>query len=385
MKYTQTANHQAEKQIQKKIEGKEHFHGSDLEKIEQYFGIPKESITGFGANVNPLGISPRMRQELARKLDVITAYPDPEYTELRKHIAAYTGCLPEQVIVGNGCTELISLFIQVLKPSKALIVSPTYSEYEREVRLAGGTVQYYALKESCDFQLETDDFCKTLEEDIRLCIICNPNNPTSTATGPEDMRRILSWCKDRGIFVMIDETYAEFAPDDISVSSVGLLKDYDHFVILRGISKFFAAPGLRLGYAMCADRSLLTQIKERQNPWTLNSLADAAGALMFSDLDYIHKTRHLISSERERIYQELLTWKHIKVYKPYANFVLVRILKDGVTSYDVFLHAIRRGLMLRDCSNFPGLEDETFFRFCFMMPEKNTELLNCLKELLERS
>ena len=102
-------------------------------------------------NVNPLGISPRMRRELAEKIDVVASYPDPEYTELRKHIAAYTRCLAEQVIVGNGCTELISLFIQVLKPREALIVSPTYSEYEREVRLSGGTVRYYALKEQNGF------------------------------------------------------------------------------------------------------------------------------------------------------------------------------------------------------------------------------------------
>ena len=90
----------------------------------------------------------------------------------------------------------------------------------------------------------------------------------------------------------------------------------------------------------------------------------------------------LISSERERVFRELASWKNVKVYRPWANFILVRILKEGVTAYDIFLHAIRRGLMLRDCSTFPGLEDETFFRFCFMMPEKNTELMECLKELL---
>ena len=70
------------------------------------------------------------------------------------------------------------------------------------------------------------------------------------------------------------------------------------------------------------------------------------------------------------------------MYKPYANFILVRILKKGVTSCDVFVHAIKKGLMLRDCSSFPGLEDETFFRFCFMMPEKNDALLDCLREIL---
>lgn len=369
-------------EYKEKIEGKEHFHGSDLEKIERYFGIPKESITGFGANVNPLGISPRMRRELAEKIDVVASYPDPEYTELRKHIAAYTRCLAEQVIVGNGCTELISLFIQVLKPREALIVSPTYSEYEREVRLSGGTVRYYALKEQNGFRLEPEDFCGAFGEETSLVIICNPNNPTSTATEPEDMRAVLSRCRDRGIFVMIDETYAEFAPEDMSISSTGLLNAFKNFVILRGISKFFAAPGLRLGYAMTGNQELLAAVRERQNPWTLNSLADAAGKLMFTDTDYIEKTRHLIASERERVYRELLTWEHVKVYRPYANFILVRIRKEGVTSYDVFVHAIQRELMLRDCASFPGLEDETFFRFCFMMPEKNTELLECLKEIL---
>ena len=368
---------------ERKIEGKEHFHGSDLEKIEKYFGIPKEQITGFGANVNPLGISPKMQSGLAERIDVITSYPDPDYTELRGHIAGYAGCRPEQILVGNGCTELISLFIQIHSPKKAMIVTPTYSEYEREVILAGGSVRYYALKETSDFELDIEDFCGKLTDELDLCIICNPNNPTSTAIFPDQMRQILACCKEHNIFAMIDETYAEFAPDDVSISSVELLKEFENFAILRGISKFFAAPGLRLGYAMTSNLALLDDIKERKNPWTLNSLADAAGSLMFTDKDYIEQTRHLIASERERIYQELLTWKNIKVYKPYANFILVRILKKGVTAYDVFVHAIKQGLMLRDCSTFAGLEDETFFRFCFMMPKKNTELLNCLKEILE--
>ena len=181
--------------MEQKIEGKEHFHGSDLEKIEKYFGIPKEKITGFGANVNPLGISPKMKEGLATHLDVLTAYPDPEYTELRKHIASYAGCKPEQVLVGNGCTELISLFIGIHHPKKALVVSPTYSEYERELRLVGSEVNYYALKEELDFQMDVDDFCQTLKDGTELCIICNPNNPTSTATTPDDMRQVLECCR----------------------------------------------------------------------------------------------------------------------------------------------------------------------------------------------
>ena len=121
------------------ITPKEHFHGSDLEKIEAVYGIKKEDITSFSANVNPLGVSPLLRRTLASHIDAITSYPDREYTSLRECIAAYTGTDASQVIVGNGSTELISLFIQIEHPKKAMILGPTYSEYEREISLGGGT------------------------------------------------------------------------------------------------------------------------------------------------------------------------------------------------------------------------------------------------------
>ena len=115
------------------IQHKEHFHGSDLEKIEQIYGIKKEEITSFSANVNPLGISPLLRKTLADHIDAISTYPDREYTSLRRCLSAYTGASPDHIIVGNGSTELISLFIQITHPKKALILGPTYSEYEREI------------------------------------------------------------------------------------------------------------------------------------------------------------------------------------------------------------------------------------------------------------
>ena len=132
------------------IKHKDHFHGSDLEKIEEIYGIKKEEIVSFSANVNPLGVSPLLRTTLADKIDAITTYPDREYTSLRKCIAAYCGTDHENVIVGNGSTELISLFIQIEHPKKAMIIGPTYSEYEREISLGGGTTLYYPLREKAD-------------------------------------------------------------------------------------------------------------------------------------------------------------------------------------------------------------------------------------------
>ena len=363
------------------IEHKDHFHGSDLEKIEEIYGIKKEDITSFSANVNPLGISPKLKEALAEHIDVITSYPDREYTSLRKSIARYTHTDASHIIVGNGATELISLFIQIEHPKKALIIGPSYSEYEREIELGGGTALYYPLKEANDFALDVPHFLGKLNETIDLLVICNPNNPTSTAINRADMRRILDECKSYGIYVMVDETYVEFAPDTDALTSIPLSHIYSNLIILRGISKFFASPGLRLGYAVTGNQDLIKEINGRKNPWTINSLAEVAGELMFSDEDYIRETRALIAEERTRIYGILSGMDTLKVYEPTANFLLARILKPGVTAQDLFDHAIRKGLMIRDCSSFPFL-DASYFRFCFMSQEKNDELIACIKELL---
>lgn len=357
------------------------FHGSDVEAIEKIYGINKESIISFSANVNPLGISPKLRDTLTDKIDAITSYPDRDYTSLRKQIAVYSNVDMENIIVGNGATELISLFIKIFQPKKALIIGPTYSEYEREIAIEGGHVKYYQLDEDNDFKLDISCLKKELGSDIDLLIICNPNNPTSSALTVDDMKEVLNICKSKNIFVMVDETYVEFVEDINKISSCPLTKEYDNILILRGISKFFAAPGLRLGYGICANKKLISQINKRKNPWSINSLAAVAGEIMFTDSKFINESRELISLERKRISSILNSHKNIKCYPPTANFILVKILKEDVSSQDLFNAAIKKGYMIRDCSSFHFLNNK-FIRFCFMMPEANDKLINVLiKEL----
>ena len=119
------------------------FHGSDLEAVARYFHLPQEEIICFGANVNPLGLSSSVKNTLAEHLEIISSYPDRDYSSLKKQISNYCHVCPQNIVVGNGCTELISLFIQLLKPRRALLPIPSYSEYEREIALSGGTVEYF--------------------------------------------------------------------------------------------------------------------------------------------------------------------------------------------------------------------------------------------------
>ncbi len=367
--------------LKEKTQTRPAFHGSDIEQIEQYYGIPKEAIIKFGANVNPLGLSAPVRQALAEHLDIITSYPDRDYKSLRQVIASYCGTDLNHVVTGNGSTELISLLISQRHAKHALVIGPTYSEYERELSLTGGRISHYNLEERQDFCFHLDDLKSSLADDVDFLILCNPNNPTSSALTREELDALVRFCGNRQIFVMIDETYVEFAPSVEAITAVPLTAHYENLMVLRGVSKFFAAPGLRLGYGITSNREFLDNLKRHQNPWSLNSIGAYAGELLLQDTDYITRTRELILSERQKCLTALKDFRYVKVYPAYGNFILLKILKEGLTSFDVFEHAVRQGMMIRDCSSFAELKGE-FIRFCIMKPEDNDRLLRCLGELL---
>lgn len=364
------------------MENRVQFHGSDLEAIEEFYHIPKEEIVCFGANVNPLGLSERVKREIAGNLDVLSSYPDRNYTALKGVIGKYCKISSDHVVVGNGSTELISLLIQTRRPKKALLLGPTYSEYGRELGLVGGEIGSYPLRESDGFQLNPDAFCAEIRKGYELVIICNPNNPTSSALTVSEIRQVLDVCRENGSFLMIDETYVEFAPSVEEISAMSLIAEYENLMVLRGTSKFFAAPGMRFGYGATSNPDFLKALERMQNPWSLNSLAAFAGEIMLTDAKYIQKTRKLISDERDRMCEFLRNLANVTVYPAYANFVLIKLNLPGVTSFDLFDALIKEKMMVRDCSSFESLDGE-FIRFCIMKPEDNDRLLDGIRRFLE--
>ena len=362
------------------MEAKPQFHGSDTAAVAAFYHVPVDEIVCFGANVNPLGLSKNLKKDLAAHLDLLSSYPDRNYTTLKKVIADYCQILPEHVIVGNGSTELISLLIQTRKPQKTLVLGPTYSEYGRELDLVGSSIHTYLLKESDQFHLDIHAFCEEIRKGYDLVILCNPNNPTSSALKMPEIQTILDCCREAGSFLMIDETYVEFAPDISAITAVPLTKQFSNLMVLRGVSKFYAAPGMRFGYGITGNSEFLKTMREKQIPWSLNSLGAFAGEMLFQDHDYYQQTRNLILSERQKMYETIKKLPTFKIYPAYANFLLVKILKDGVTSFDVFERCIQKGLMIRDCSSFQCLEGE-YVRFCIQMPEENQRLLDLLQTI----
>ena len=356
------------------------FHGSDLEIIAKEYHMEPNSIIPYATNVNPLGMSPMAKEALISNIDAIQTYPDRDYIHLRNTIAKYCGTVPEQLVLGNGTSELIRLVTATVAPAKTMVIGPCYSEYANAVRMVGSEVVTYMLKNPDDFEIDVDMFLKALNDSIEFLIICNPNNPTSKVITKEQMDMILSRCRQLDIVVMVDETYVEFVRDINLISSVSLTKKYDNLIVLRGVSKFFAAPGLRLGYAVTHNKEFLNAASNGKVPWNINSYASIA-AVMFEDEHYINLTQSLIQTERNLIYSALSTRKTIKVFKPEANFILIKLLKEEQTATDVFEYCLKKGFMIRDCTDYEGLGDK-YVRFCFMKPEQNDNMVNTILEIV---
>lgn len=356
------------------------FHGSDIEKISACYHIKKEAIVNFAGNVNPLGLPASVKEAVATHADLFSSYPDREYLSLRNVLSNYCDVPADYILPGNGSSELIALLIEARAPKHTLILGPTYSEYSRELTFSGSTQDYYHLQETSDFRADLDDLFHTLSDGYDFLIICNPNNPTSSAIFRDELKELLAFCKRKNIFVMIDETYVEFAPDISAITAVPLTKQFSNLMVLRGVSKFYAAPGMRFGYGITGNSEFLKTMREKQIPWSLNSLGAFAGEMLFQDHDYYQQTRNLILSERQKMYETIKKLPTFKIYPAYANFLLVKILKDGITSFDVFERCIQKGLMIRDCSSFQCLEGE-YVRFCIQMPEENQRLLDLLQTI----
>lgn len=180
---------------------------------------------------------------------------------------------------------------------------------------------------------------------------------------------------------MIDETYVEFSDISKKVSAMPLIEEFDNLFIIRGTSKFFACPGLRLGYGACSNKDIIDYINTHKDPWSVNIFAELSGTVMFRDKAFINKTRSLINTEREKIFRELFNIDCVHVYDTQSNFFLLRLKREDITSTDVFNKLIQNKILIRDCADFPYL-DNHFIRFCILDEKSNDLLLENLKEIL---
>ena len=353
-------------------------HGADLLEISQKYNFKPEDIMDFSSNINPFGASPKALSYIKTHPGIISVYPDPLHRLLLKAIGKYIDLSFENILAGDGATEFISAFISFAAPKRPMIIFPCYSEYLREVNKNNPDKIFKTfLNETDDFKFDVEKLISECNSNsIDLLILCNPNNPTGSILSRDEIEKIL---KNTDTYVMIDETYMEFS-DTEKFSAFSLVEKYDKLFVLRGTSKFFASPGLRLGYAATSDKTVRNSILSHSNLWNLNIFAENAGKIMFEDTDYIQKTKLQIQKERKYLLSELSKISALKVYPTFSNFILVKIKEKNLTAGELYDRLIIHKMAIRDCSSFEGL-DPYFFRVCVLDEKADKLLISKLNEI----
>lgn len=349
-------------------------HGANLYDLSSQYGFSKEDIMDFSSNINPFGSSKLAKEYIVNNIDKVSVYPDPEYLELKTSISNYCNCSIDNILLGSGATELISSFIKTINPKKALILSPAYSEYEKELSKIECNITKYFSKKEYNFTINIDNLIEIINKNnYELIIICNPNNPTGFTFNKNEIEKILN---NTNSFVMVDETYIEFT-NTLIYSSTSLVDKYDNLFVIRGTSKFFSTPGIRLGYGLISNHKVMYEMNSNLDLWNINIFASMMGEVMFNDNKFIENTYSLMTKERDYLVNELSKFTDLKIYNSQGNFILCEIKSKSITAKEVREKLIPKRIIIRDCVSFDGL-DEYFFRVCILKPEENKLLIDNL-------
>ena len=337
------------------------IHGGD---IYQY-----ESILDFSANINPFGTPERVKEAIIQSVDSVKHYPDITCLALREKIAEAEGVSTESVICGNGAADLIYRLIMVRKPKKAMVLAPGFAEYEQALQFVGTKIQYYYLNQKT-FRLD-DSFLNELTEELDMLCICSPNNPTGQVIEPELLEEIRKRCQANEIFLLMDECFNDFLDNPEEHSLVKKVKQDSNIFILKAFTKMYVMAGVRLGYGICGNHKVLDKMYEAGPPWNVSTIAQCAGIAALMETEVPKKTREYVKKEKQYFYHELE--KHgIKYWKTDANYIFFQAaegLKEAM---------IEQGILIRDCSNYKGLE-KGYYRIAVKTHEENEKLIQALR------
>ncbi len=368
------------------------LHGGNVESLARQSGKAVEEILDFSANINPLG-PPQWLPVLIRSLiDSLVHYPDPHCTSLIQAAAETLGIPEEEIVAGNGSSELLYVLPRLLKGSlkakRALIPVPAYGDYAVAAHQAGLRVVTMPLREQDDFVLDLAGLEARMKDDDAI-FMGQPSNPTGYLCDPGELRALAA--RHPGTTFVIDEAFADFI-DGLDCLTFRRLPN---MLILRSLTKFYAIPGLRLGYAV-AEREIAGALRELIPTWSVNTLAQAIGEKALRDKKYAEHTRNTVRSLREGLSDGLSKISGVTVYPGRANYLLLRIHRqsdgprnrragrDNPDAREIARLLLAEGIAVRVCDTMDGL-DGRFFRVAVRTEQENARLLSALENTLHRT
>lgn len=338
-----------------------------------------DGLLDYSANINPLGLPPSVKQAIAEGMDELIHYPDPLCRRLIGDLASYEGVKPEQLVCGNGAADLIFRLVVAKMPYKAMVLAPTFAEYEKSLEAVGCVVKHHLLREETGFCLD-ESILFGLNESFDMLFLCNPNNPTGQIIGKDLLKAILQRCDEMGILLIMDECFCDFVEDPVAYTMKDLVTNSDNLFILKAFTKNFAMPGLRLGYGICGNETLIHVLKETGQPWSVSLPAQLAGVQALKETEYLNRARALVFEQRARLEREL-SGLGFTVYPPGANYLFFR-LGGGYRAETFKERLLQRGILVRSCGNYQGLTED-YFRIAVKTEAENDRLVEALRAIRE--
>lgn len=361
----------------KKIQ-KQHklIHGGDIYSAKENH---KGELLDFSANLNPLGLPEGLKEAIVQGMDDYAAYPDPLCRDLVSALSEIEGLPRDWILCGNGAADLIFRLVYGVRPRKAMVLAPTFAEYEEALQQIDCQVCRYELKKELNFQLDKE-FLQVLDEDLDMVFLCNPNNPTGQLLLREKVLEILQRCKDLNILLVVDECFNGFLEEEENYSAKSYLADFDNLFILKALTKTHAMAGLRLGYCITANTPLKERVQVAGPPWSVSIVAQVAGIQALKEKDYMKETKELLRRERTYLFEALEKLGAMPISSG-ANYLFFRWPFEKEVSLAESL--FERGILIRNCDNYHGLE-AGYYRICIKKHEENARLIEAVQGVIEQ-
>lgn len=336
-------------------------HGGDI--------FEREILYDFSANLNPLGMPESVKNALQKSISEWEKYPDPFCRSLVKKLSERENFPPENIVCGNGAADLIFRIVQTVKPQKAVVCAPSFSEYSKALIQNECEILHYFLSEKSGFALD-EKILEMLDESVQMLILCTPNNPTGRTIDSELLRRICEKCEANDIVFLCDECFIDFTENAAHAEQFM----NPNVVVLKAFTKIYAMAGLRLGYALFGDAELAEKVRRNGQFWSVSAPAQTAGEAALDEKNYLEKTLELAKKEREFLTENLRNFG-FKVYPSEANFILF------YTKISLDEMLLSEKILIRNCANFDGLE-QGYFRIALRPHEENSALVSAIERCL---
>lgn len=311
--------------------------------------MPK-TVIDYSENVNPLGPPAFVYEKWSTYAQLMTKYPDPLGEPFLSAAAKYHDVSNENVLVGNGAAEIFASLAKRYENKRAVLIHPTFSEYEATL----APYKVYIKEIIATGKLPLDEVLDEVEF-AEVIYICRPNNPTGYLIPLEEIVEIAKYAMIYKCEVILDEAFLDFI--DEKESFIPFLKGFPNVIVVRSMTKMYAIPGIRLGYAL-ASKQIVNDIRSRMPHWNSNAIATTVGAACLLEEDYRMQAIAFAKEMREQMTIFLEKWNCI-VLPSATNFICFQLPEPG-HSREFFEYLLAKGCVLRHTENFKGLDGKWF-------------------------